>query len=165
MHYHKYGHDVPLNRRPKSWDSIEEPVVPLERVRSSGNNIGKGYVLGTGATCFESTRNGDAWMWVVRNNCCAHDGLKLWLELRVCSSPLDAFVGWTSICGKVSESFCLRGDLLCLREPSKFHATCEWFGLGWTVMLSPVGTRGRLWWTVDVTRRALLVWVERPLET
>ena len=31
-----------------------------------------------------------------------------------------------------------RDDLLCLREMSRFHATCEWFGPGWTVALSPL---------------------------
>ena len=29
-------------------------------------------------------------------------------------------------------------DLLCLREVARFHATCEWFGPGWTVVLSPL---------------------------
>ena len=38
--------------------------------------------------------------------------------------------------------FLSRGDrlcfLLCLRETSKFHGTCEWFGPDWTVVRSPV---------------------------
>ena len=33
-------------------------------------------------------------------------------------------------------SFLASEDLLCLRETSKFHATCQWFGLGSTVVLS-----------------------------
>ena len=36
------------------------------------------------------------------------------------------------------QNFLSRDDLLCLRETSTFHATCEWFGLGWTVVLSPL---------------------------
>ena len=31
-----------------------------------------------------------------------------------------------------------RDDLLCLRVVARFHATCEWFGPGWTVVLSPL---------------------------
>ena len=31
-----------------------------------------------------------------------------------------------------------RNDLLCLRVVAHFHATCEWFGPGWTVVLSPL---------------------------
>ena len=34
--------------------------------------------------------------------------------------------------------FLSRDDLLCLREVARFHATCEWFGPGWTVVLSPL---------------------------
>ena len=34
--------------------------------------------------------------------------------------------------------FLSRDDLLCLRETSKFHAACEWYGPGWTVILSPL---------------------------
>ena len=34
--------------------------------------------------------------------------------------------------------FLSRGDLLNLRETSQFHAACEWFGPGWTVVLSPL---------------------------
>ena len=31
-----------------------------------------------------------------------------------------------------------RDDLLCPRVVARFHATCEWFGPGWTVVLSPL---------------------------
>ena len=31
-----------------------------------------------------------------------------------------------------------RDDLLCLRVVARFHATCEWFGPGWTAVLSPL---------------------------
>ena len=33
--------------------------------------------------------------------------------------------------------YLVRDDLLCLRVVARFHATCEWFGPGWTVALSP----------------------------
>ena len=34
--------------------------------------------------------------------------------------------------------FLVRDDLLLLRVVARFHATCEWFGPGWTVALSPL---------------------------
>ena len=34
--------------------------------------------------------------------------------------------------------FLYRDDLLCLRETSKFHAACECYGPGWTVILPPL---------------------------
>ena len=34
--------------------------------------------------------------------------------------------------------YLVRDDLLCLRVVTRFHATCEWFGPGWTVVPSPL---------------------------
>ena len=37
-----------------------------------------------------------------------------------------------------TQIFPVRNDVPCLREASKVHALCEWFGPGWTDVLSPL---------------------------
>ena len=56
------------------------------------------------------------------------------IELRL----VFALGEWTSICGEHIQVFLSRDDLLNLRETSQFHAAREWFGPGWTVILSPL---------------------------
>ena len=50
----------------------------------------------------------------------------------VCLPQMDKYL-WEHV-----QIFLDRDDLLCLRETSQFHATCEWYGPGWTVILSPL---------------------------
>ena len=50
---------------------------------------------------------------------------------------MDKYV-WEGI-----QIFLIYDDLVSLPLASKFHASCEWFGLGWKGVLSPMVTSFR----------------------
>ena len=89
-------------------------------------------------------------------------GSSFGLNCLVANPPLDAVRYIDKYLWEGSQVFLTWSDLLSLRETSRFHSTCEWSGLGWTVVLSPlvhVLRRRRLGTTFDDIRHALLVLV------
>ena len=63
---------------------------------------------------------------MVRYLCCGHIGSSFGLNCVVANPR------------KNNQVFLTLSDLSSLRETSRLHSTCEWFGLGWTVVLSPL---------------------------